>query len=88
MSELKNQTTEEIQDALLIFLMEEFFVEKEDIDLNKSLVDTGVIDSVGLIEISSFIENSYSIHVTETDMTRENFGSVVKIVNFIFKNIQ
>jgi len=76
-------TQEQIQDELLNFLSRQFFVPVSEIDLDKSLVDTGIIDSMGLIEISAYIEQEYRFKVTEDMMHRENFGSVLKIVRFI-----
>ncbi len=75
---------EQIQEELLDFITQNFMIDREDIDINKSMIDEGIIDSFGLIEIATFIEEEYSLLVDEDDMIRENFGSVVKIVNFIF----
>jgi acyl carrier protein len=74
---------QDIQEQLLEFICRNFMVEKDEIDIEKSLVDTGIIDSIGLIEISTFIQNKFGIMVKEEQMNRENFGSVVKIVKFI-----
>ena len=79
--------SQEIQDKLLGFITRNFCVEKDDIDLETSLVDQGVIDSFGLIEICSFMEGKFSITVTEDLMNRNNFGSVLKMVNFIGRQI-
>nr|WP_321451530.1 acyl carrier protein [uncultured Carboxylicivirga sp.] len=79
----KIKNKEEIQAALIAFLCRQFMVDEEDIELEESLVDTGIIDSMGLIEIASYIENEYGFKVTEEMMNRSNFGSVVKIVDFI-----
>jgi len=79
---------EDIKQKLLEFICSNFMVEKDEIDLEKSLVDTGIIDSIGLIEIAAFIEREYSFKVEEEQITRENFGSVVKIVNFIMQGIK
>ncbi len=76
-------TTELIQEALLDFLCQQFLVEIEDIELDKSLIDTGIIDSMGLIEISAYLQREYEIKITEEKMNRNNFGSVLKIVDFI-----
>lgn len=76
-------TKESIQESLLDFLSQQFLVEKTDIELDKSLVDTGIIDSMGLIEISAYIQKEYDFKVTEDMMTRANFGSVIRIVDFI-----
>ncbi len=73
----------EIQDKLVAFICESFMVEPDEFNLEESLVDQGVIDSIGLVEISAFIEETFGIKVAETDMTRHNFGSVKKMVAFI-----
>ena len=79
--------SQEIQNKLLDFIAGNFLVDKDEIDLNKSLVDEGIIDSTGLVEIIAFMEEEFSIKVEEDQMTIDNFGSVVKIVDFIKKEI-
>lgn len=81
-------TDVKIKEALVDFISLQFYVDKEDIEVDKSLVDTGIIDSIGLIEIAAYIEREYSIKVEESQMTKENFGSVEKIVKFIQKHIK
>lgn len=80
-------TREKIQEELIEFLCLQFYVDKEDIDLNESLVDTGIIDSMGLIEISAYITEKYSFSISGAQMTKDNFGSVEKITSFILRNI-
>lgn len=80
-------TREKIQEELIDFLCLEFYVEKDDIELDESLVDTGIIDSMGLIEISTYISDKYLFLIGDEQMTKNNFGSVEKIVTFILKNI-
>lgn len=60
-------------------------VERDEIDLAKSMIDEGIIDSFGLVEIATFMEEEFSMAVEEDDMNRENFGSVLKIVDFIYR---
>lgn len=64
-------------------MVQNFMVELEEIELDKSMIDEGIIDSFGLIEISSFLEMEFSIQIAEEDMTRQNFGSILKIVSFV-----
>lgn len=78
----------EIHDKLMDFITRQFSVEKDEIELESSLVDQGIIDSFGLIEIATFIEKQYNLTVSEDQMTKENFGSFVKMVHFIRKEIE
>lgn len=74
---------EDIKGKFLDFVTRNFMVEIDEIPLDKSLIDEGIIDSFGLIEIASFIEKEFGITVKEEQMTRKNFGSVHLIVDFI-----
>ena len=76
-----------IKEDLLHFITINYMVEKDEIELDKSLVDTGIIDSIGLVEISSYIEKKYLISILENEMNRNNFGSVNKIVEYIVRKI-
>lgn len=77
-----------IRESLLQFISRQFTVDQEDIQLDKSLIDTGIIDSMGLIEISTFISQKYNFEITVDNMTRQNFGSVLLMVDFIEKNLK
>ncbi len=41
------------------------------------------IDSLGIVELISFLERSYSIKVADEDLDPENFRSVDTIVAFV-----
>jgi acyl carrier protein len=50
---------------------------------HESLLEAGVIDSVGVLSLVSFIEQRYCIAVTEDEMMPENFDSIKAIAGFI-----
>jgi len=79
-------TKKQIRELLLDFICRQFLVDKEDIEIDKSLIDQGIIDSMGLIEISTFMSQNFNFEVTVDQMTRQNFGSVLLMVGFIDKN--
>ncbi len=66
-----------------------FFVEKKFIktvdDLNDedSLLEKGIVDSVGMLDLVGFIENEYSIKIDEDELMPENFDSLKAIQDFI-----
>jgi acyl carrier protein len=55
-------------------------VEEHEIDLNESLIEQGIIDSFGLVEISGFLKKEFGVETEQSDMNRANFGSIEKIV--------
>ncbi len=73
----------DIKYALVEFLCKNFMVDEDEIDLNESLIDQGIIDSFGLVEISAFLESAYGIVTQQEQMVRDNFGSVHKIVAYV-----
>ena len=75
----------EIQEALIDFVCNSFFVQRDDFDHGESLIDQGVIDSFGLVEIADFMGKKFGITVKEEDMIRDNFGSIHKMATFIEK---
>lgn len=48
-----------------------------------SFIDKGIIDSTGVLELVSFIQETYSIHVEDAEMTPENLDSLEKIEKYV-----
>jgi acyl carrier protein len=48
-----------------------------------SLLDKGIIDSTGVLEIVLFLEGEFGVKVQDNQMLPENFDSVNNIVNFV-----
>jgi acyl carrier protein len=64
------------------FLNDEFIFDGEIKD-SDSLLDNGVIDSMGVLRIVEFIEKNYNIKVKNDEITPDNFDSIDKIKNYI-----
>ncbi|HJX63359.1 MAG TPA: acyl carrier protein [Polyangia bacterium] len=48
-----------------------------------SLLDRGIIDSTGVLELIEFIESTFGIKVEDAEMIPENLDSVARITTFI-----
>lgn len=48
-----------------------------------SLVAKGIVDSYGIIEIVSFMEERWEIKIQDSEVTRQNFGSLNKMADFV-----
>lgn len=48
-----------------------------------SFLGEGIIDSIGVMEIVSFIEQEFKISVDLGDITPDNFDSVAKIAQYV-----
>lgn len=49
----------------------------------ESLLETGVIDSLGVVELTAFMEERFSIRIDEDDLVPENFDSLLAMREFI-----
>ncbi len=50
---------------------------------DESLMDAGIIDSTGVIEIISFIESEFNIYISMDEVLPENIHSINSISEFI-----
>ena len=57
--------------------------DEKDFDENTNLIELGIIDSMSLVRLISFIEENYEIQVQDEDIVPENFSSLNKISSFI-----
>lgn len=54
-----------------------------DIEPDDSLVESGIVDSFGLITLISFLEEAYHVRVLAEDLVQENFETLNTICRFI-----
>lgn len=53
-----------------------------------SLLDGGIIDSVGVMELVAFLEQDFEISVDDNDLIPENLDSVENLVAYITRKKQ
>ena len=59
--------SDSISERVLQFIANNYSVDRDSIVLEESLIDQGIIDSIGLIEISTFIEKEFGFSVKEEE---------------------
>ena len=50
-----------------------------------SFMETGLIDSTGVLELVAFVESTYAIKVGDDELVPENLDSVARISAFVAK---
>jgi len=58
---------------------------KGEIGDDESFLATGVIDSTGVLELVTFLEDTYEIKVRDEDLVPENLDSISKISAYVEK---
>ncbi len=69
------------------FILENYlFTEDEQaLENSASLIEMGVIDSTGVMELVAFLEEQFGIRMLEDELVPENLDSVDRIVAFVIR---
>ena len=57
--------------------------QNQPIEADTELLDSGLLDSVQIIELVSFVEDHFNVKIDIADIVPENFGSIAKILTMI-----
>jgi len=78
---------EDIKPVIRQFIIDNF-LSGGDVNLkdDTSFLNDGIIDSTGILEMVTFIEETYEINVDDDDMIIENFDSLEAIAAFVKRN--
>lgn len=72
-----------VRQDVVDFLVENFYVPDTRAIEAGSLLDAGVVDSTGVLEVIAFLEERYGVRVDDHEMVPENLDSVERIVAFV-----
>ena len=79
--------TDQVVEELRTFIKTNFKVPDSDRDFNDEvhLFDYGYIDSFGALELTSFLEEAFSVKVTDSDLIAFPLNSIHEISTFVVK---
>jgi acyl carrier protein len=74
-----------MENELRSFLAENFLLGEDFRGLpgSASLIEAGIIDSTGVLELVGFLEETYDIEIAEAELVPENLDSIDSIVGFV-----
>ena len=72
-------------DILTAFINESFLpgLPGVQIDENTSFLDSGLIDSTGVLELVDFLEESFDIEVEDSELVPENLDSIKNLSRYL-----
>ena len=75
----------DIRQQIRRFLAENFLLSSDGFKLGDdvSLSDNGVIDSIGVLELIAFIEDTFEVKVRDEEIVPDNLDSVDRIAAYI-----
>ena len=67
------------------YIMENFLYTRRDFVVGEddSLLERGIIDSIGVMELVQFIEGDFGVKIDDQDITEQNMGSLRAIGAFV-----
>jgi acyl carrier protein len=54
-----------------------------ELDLNQPLISSGILDSLALLQLMSFIEQQFGVPVQDGEVIPDNFQTIKRISTFI-----
>jgi acyl carrier protein len=72
---------------ILDFVCRTTFVDPKKINEKTLLFDEGIFDSLGLLNLISFLEKDFQIKVDDSELDAENFESINAIESFVQKKL-
>lgn len=65
------------------FVLEKFpLARKQGLRDGDSLLESGMVDSLGVLEIVGFLEKEFAITISDDELVPENFESVERLAKF------
>ena len=73
------------QEMLIGYIKKYICVNREigDFDSNKEIFNSGVVDSFGLIELLSYVEEEFGVSIENYEILDQGADTIEKIVNLI-----
>ena len=80
-----NSTEHQIRDRVRSFIEENFLYMRPDFVLGDDdrLLERGVVDSMGIVEMLTFIEDEFGVHTEDNEISEANLGSLTAIGRFV-----
>ncbi len=75
----------EIENRVRSFIRDNFMFREDRAELsdNESLIDAGLIDSTGVLELVAFLESQFGIQIADEDIVPANLDSIRSIVTYV-----
>ncbi len=79
----------DVADKVRLFIKDNFWFRDESAAFadTESLLDAGLIDSTGILELVAFLESEFALNVADADIIPENLDSVAAISAYVNRRL-
>ncbi len=72
------------EDIVRNFILEQVYVaDSAELTVDASLIDTGIVDSMGMLDVILFLETRMGISISDSDTIPENLETIGRIAAFV-----
>ncbi len=75
----------QVRERVRRFIRESFLV--DDFGDHDSFLATGLIDSLGVLQLVAFVESEFSVAVSDAELVPDNFDSVENVSAFVERRL-
>jgi acyl carrier protein len=81
-------TTNSLQEQIRSFVLEKFpLARKRGIGFQDDLLQSGIVDSLGILDLVTFVEQSFGIILNDEELLPENFQTIERLSIFVQSKI-
>jgi len=85
---MRTITFEILGKELRQFVIDNFLFGRDEPFSNQdSLIENGLIDSTGVLELIAFLEEKYEIKIAQAEMIPDNLDSIQRLSNFVCRKL-
>ena len=78
----------DLQNTLSSFISEELLRINESVGEDENLLSDGMVDSIGMLRLVGFIEDTFALKVPPEDFVIENFRTVKILSGYLQRNLE
>lgn len=79
---------QEIESAVQQFVLAQFpAARSRGVGPNDSLLTQGIVDSLGVLEVVTFLEKEYQFTISEDELLADHFESIAQITDLVVKKL-
>ncbi len=79
----------EIENKIREFILKNLYYSQDaSIGDEDSFLETGVVDSMGVMELVAFVQSEFGVEVAREEIVVENFDSIRKLANFVRSKVR
>lgn len=78
---------EQVQSRIMGFIVSNYLFgdESRAPEPDESLLESGIVDSTGILELIQFLESDFALEVKDSETVPDNLGSVANLTRFVLE---